>query len=241
MYSVIIGCIRSVCKCHHHPLPISHMPLCKCMELTFILREWYKKSFPPRKKVIGIPKSKQFSRKFKFEQFWGSRIWKMWKQALWQLKNGQIRNQNNQNCSILVLWNYFYDFVFNLGPKDLVKIKISSLCCKHCKYSCKKMGLKVTAKGKEPPKEPKDGQNFMLYSCICKNWYPTDVKIWRGARETLLKMCILVLNDSIQAKRKKKKKKNSLRKKLCSHHFSYQSFTISNTYFSIHIPREKGD
>ena len=35
------------------------------------------------------------------------------------------------------------------------------------------MGLKVTAKGKEPPKEPKDGQNFMhlqeLVSDWCKN------------------------------------------------------------------------
>ena len=95
------------------------------------------------------------------------------------------------------------------------------------------MGLKVTAKGKEPPKEPKDGQNFMLYSCISKNWYPTDVKIWGGARENLLKMCFLVLNDFIQAEKTEKAMQN--------HHFSYQSFTISNTYFSIHIPREKGD
>ena len=46
-------------------------------------------------------------------------------------------------------------------------------------------------------------------------------------------MCILVLNDFIQAEKTEKAMQN--------HHFSYQSFTISNTYFSIHIPREKGD
>ena len=71
----------------------------------------------------------------------------------------------------------------------------------------------------------------MLYSCICKNWYPTDVKIWRGARETLLKMCILVLNDSIQAKRKKKEKKLTTEKAMqpsffisVVHHFQYVFF-----------------
>ena len=86
------------------------------------------------------------------------------------------------------------------------------------------MGLKVTAKGKEPPKELKDGQNFMLYSCISKNWYPTDVKIWGGARENLLKMCILVLNDFIQAE--KNGKSNAKPSFFISvvHHFQYVFF-----------------
>ena len=50
MYSVIIGCrIRSVCKCHHHPLPIKPYAIMQMHGTNLHSERLMLEGFPPQK------------------------------------------------------------------------------------------------------------------------------------------------------------------------------------------------